>query len=620
MSTPRRVQHVPRHLHSGGARTVPAVPVSSMPRPVDTAPERAATSAAGPVEAATAEPDTAGSATPSGPGSSTSTRGGLLRATAVMASGSLVSRILGFVRSFLFGAIFVGFSSSVGSAFSAANQLPNTIWIMIGGGTLNAILVPAIVRAARRPDRGADFTSRLFTLVAVAAGGLTIAAMIAVPALLVVTSGNLPPQTYALAVVLGYWMMPQIFFSAMYLMAGQLLNAHDNFGPYQWAPVFNNLIGIIGAAIFLFIWGSEGDPTQWTLPMVIMLAAMNVGGSVTQVVFLAFHVHKLGLHLRPRWGFRGLGLGKLGRIGLWTMGMLGLAQVGIWAGRWAVGGAVHAAESLQGKDAAAQYAGLFSLDNAYTVFMIPQGIIAVSLVTAAFPSLSRHAAEGEHTRAMRRYAQTNRMLAVPMVLCTVVLMVLGGPVMFVIDGGASPVAARANGVVLAAYMVGLVPFAATYLTKRAFYAYEDAKAPFLMQIPVTLVPLLAVLPIVHFVDPRWVAPAAALASALGNLAGWAFGQWLLSRHARRLGATPPNGAATLGVLARLTVAGLVGLVAGVAAMGLIGDAMWSHRLLTVALGIVVGLVMSAVFVLVAWLLRVEELRSMIGTITARLHR
>jgi putative peptidoglycan lipid II flippase len=609
MSAPRQVRHVPRHLHSGGARKVPAIPVASAP------------SATRPAQSTQAEQTpTAGTSAPASGTSTRSGRGGLLRATAVMASGSLVSRVLGFVRSFLFGAIFVGFNSSVGSAFSAANQLPNTLWIMIGGGTLNAILVPAIVRAARRPDRGADFTSRLFTLVAVAAGALTIVAMVAVPALLVVTSGSLPPETYALAVMLGYWMMPQIFFSAMYVMSGQLLNAHDNFGPYQWAPVFNNLIGIVGAGIFLLMWGTEGDPTQWTLPMVIMLAGMNVGGSVAQVIFLAFHVHKLGMHLRPKWGFRGLGLGKLGRIGLWTLAMLVIAQLGIWAGRWAVGGAVHAAEALQGTQDAGRYAGLFSLDNAYTVFMIPQGIIAVSLVTAAFPSISRSAAEGDHTTAMSRYAETNRMLAVPMMLCTVVLMALGGPVMFVIDGGAKPLAAQANGLVLAAYMVGLVPFAATYLTKRAFYAYEDARAPFLMQIPVTLVPLLAVLPIVHFVDPRWVAPAAAFASALGNVAGWVFGQWLLGRHARRVGALPPAGTATVSVLVRLAVAGLAALVVGGLAVHVLGDAMWMHRLLTVVLGVVVGLVMTLVFVLVAWVLRVEELRSMIGIVTRRLHR
>src|SRR5690606_38525562 len=78
-------------------------------------------------------------------------RSGLMRASMLMASGSIVSRLLGFVRNFLFGSITAGSMSAAASAFSAANQLPNTIWILVGGGTLNAILVPAIVKAAKQP-------------------------------------------------------------------------------------------------------------------------------------------------------------------------------------------------------------------------------------------------------------------------------------------------------------------------------------------------------------------------------------------------------------------------------------------------------------------------------------
>jgi putative peptidoglycan lipid II flippase len=548
----------------------------------------------------------------------TGTRARLMRATAVMALGSTVSRALGFVRNFLFGAMFLGISSSVGSAFSSANVVPNTIWIMIGGGTLNAILVPAIVRAAKQPDRGSDFTSRLFTLVTVVAGGVTVLAMVLAPLLMVLTNGSLPPDTYALAVQLVYWMMPQILFSALYLMLGQLLNAHDSFGPYQWAPVLNNLVAIVGALIFLAIWGRQGDPTAWTLPMVIALAAMNVGGSAIQVVFLGYYVHKLGLKLRPRWGFRGLGLGKLSRIGMWSLGMLIVGQLALYAGRWSVGGAVHAAETNQGTDASRLYPGLGTMDWAYTVFMIPQGILAVTLVTAAFPSISRSASEGDHERALHRYQQTNRILAVPMMLCAAVFIALAGPIMWVIDGGSSVAGAQASAWVLAAYMLGLVPFSANYLTKRAFYAYEDARAPFWMQIPTSALPLLGVVPVLLFVDPHWQAATAALVVSLGNVVGWAYGQWMLRRHARQLGATLDGGRTALLLLGRLLAAAVIAYLVGDGLVALMGGAMWMNRILTVVLGVVVGVVTSAVFVAVAWALRVEELRSLVAMVRARM--
>ncbi|MCT1429447.1 murein biosynthesis integral membrane protein MurJ [Brachybacterium muris] len=550
-----------------------------------------------------------------------SSRSTLMRASVLMASGSIVSRLLGFVRNYLFGAILAGSMSAAANAFSAANTLPNTIWILVGGGTLNAILVPAIVRAVKRPDRGSDYISRLMTLVAAFALGVTVVCMVAVPVLLVLTSGVLPPVTYALAIQLGLWMMPQIFFSALYVMCGQLLNAHDSFGPYQWAPVLNNLVGILGAAIFLGIWGTVGEPEQWTMTMVAAMAAINVGGSAAQVLFLFWFVKKLDLRLRPRWGFRGLGLGKLSRIGLWTLAMLGLGQVGIWASRWATGGAVRAAELLKDQpEAAARYPALLTMEWAYMAFMIPQGIIAVTLVTATFPAISRNAAEGEHRAALERYGETNRLLAVPMVLCTAVFVALAGPIMWVIGGGTGEVGARANGTVLVAYMLGLVPFASLYLMKRVFYAYEDARTPFLMQIPIAVVTLASVPLILTVVDPRYAAMAAAGATSLGNLVAWLTGYRMLRKQAGALQVETPSLSKGAVVLAKLVAAGVLAWAVGTGLVMLVEEAIWSHRLMAVLLGGVIGVVMTAVFVGAGWLLRVDEVRWVVGIVQRRVLR
>ncbi|MDN6399432.1 MAG: hypothetical protein L0K01_03140 [Brachybacterium sp.] len=567
MSTARRVQHVPRHRRHG-------VPSSSST---------------------------------------------LLRASVVMASGSMISRLLGFVRNFLFGAILGGSMSAAANAFSAANTLPNTIWLLVGGGTLNAILVPAIVRAVKRPDRGSDYVSRLMTLVAAASLGVTAVCLVAVPLLLTLTSGLLPPETYALAVQLGYWMMPQIFFSALYVMCGQLLNAHDNFGPYQWAPVFNNLVGILGAGLFLGVWGTVGDPSQWTLSMIVAMAVINVGGSAAQVLFLFWYVKKLDLRLRPKWGLRGLGLGKLSRIGLWSLAMLGLGQLGIWASRWATGGAVRMTEQYQGQpELAARYPALLTMEWAYLAFMIPQGIIAVTLVTAAFPSISRSAADADHSGALERYSETNRLLAVPMMLCTAVFIALSGPIMWVIGGGTGETAARANGTVLVAYMLGLVPFASLYLIKRVFYAYEDARTPFMAQIPIAALTVLSVPLILTLVDPMYAAASAAGAMSIGNAVAWLVGIGQLRRHALRHDTHPPSTRAGISLFGRLAASAAVSWAAGTGLVLLAGDLLWSHRLLAVLFGALVAAVMTAVFTVVAHLLRVPEVQRLVRVVRRKL--
>src|SRR5690625_7146413 len=110
-------------------------------------------------------------------------------------------------------------------------------------------------------------------------------------------------------------MMPQIFFSALYVMCGQLLNAHESFGPYQWAPVINNLVAIIGAGIFLGVWGTGGPPADWPRPRVGARAPTKGGGWASQGWFRSGYGRTRDLRRRPRWGCQGLGGGRLGGTG-----------------------------------------------------------------------------------------------------------------------------------------------------------------------------------------------------------------------------------------------------------------------------------------------------------------
>src|SRR5690625_6283330 len=66
-------------------------------------------------------------------------------------------------------------------------------------------------------------------------------------------------------------------------------------------------------------------------------------------------------------------------------------------------------------------------------------------------------------------------------------------------------------------MLCLVTFASLYLIKRYFFAYEDARTPFLVQIPIAAITLLSVPVILNLVDPQWAAMAAAGSTSFGNL-------------------------------------------------------------------------------------------------------
>src|SRR5688572_18494806 len=79
------------------------------------------------------------------------------RAGAVMAAGSLVSRLVGLARAALLIGV-IGTTGYAADAFTTANNLPNQFYLLIAGGTLNAVLVPQIVRAKLRPD-GDEFVN-----------------------------------------------------------------------------------------------------------------------------------------------------------------------------------------------------------------------------------------------------------------------------------------------------------------------------------------------------------------------------------------------------------------------------------------------------------------------------
>ena len=70
------------------------------------------------------------------------------RASAIMAAGSLVSRILGLVRNTLTIAV-VGLNLVASDAWNAANTLPNIFHLLIACGVLNAVIVPQITKAMR---------------------------------------------------------------------------------------------------------------------------------------------------------------------------------------------------------------------------------------------------------------------------------------------------------------------------------------------------------------------------------------------------------------------------------------------------------------------------------------
>ena len=104
----------------------------------------------------------------------------LLSSTAVMAAGTMVSRLSGFVRGILLAAALgVGLHADV---FNIANTVPNMLYILLAGGVMNAVLVPQLVRAMKNdPDGGEAYTNRIMTLAGLFLAVVTVLLVIGAP-------------------------------------------------------------------------------------------------------------------------------------------------------------------------------------------------------------------------------------------------------------------------------------------------------------------------------------------------------------------------------------------------------------------------------------------------------
>lgn len=175
----------------------------------------------------------------------------IVRSSAIMAAGSLASRVLGLVRNTLTIAV-VGLNLVPADAWNAANTLPNIFHLLIAGGVLNAVIVPQITKAMRHEDGGTVYINRLLTIAVTTLAAVTLALTLAAPLLVqLVVSGSWDGPSRGLATAFAVICLPQVFFYGVYTLFGQVLTAHSRFGMFMWAPALANVVAIAGLAWFL---------------------------------------------------------------------------------------------------------------------------------------------------------------------------------------------------------------------------------------------------------------------------------------------------------------------------------------------------------------------------------
>ena len=457
--------------------------------------------------------------------------GGLGRASALLASGTIVSRVLGFVSAAVL-AQAIGTTGAGADTFAIANQLPNNIYAIIAGGLLSAVLVPQIVKAGMHDDGGQRFINRLVTLGLAVFVIAAVVATVAAPWLVTLYSQQsadgtrgLSPDEIALATAFAYWCLPQVLFYAIYSLLGEVLNARKIFGPFTWTPVLNNLVAIAGMIVFIVAFGGDPahtDATTWTGPMIALLAGSATLGIAVQGLGLFWFWRRAGLTYRPDFHWRGVGLGATGKAASWVFGMIVVTQL---AGIVQTNVASLAAGSGE--------ASVRVLSLSWLIFMLPHSIVAVSIATAYYTRMSTHAHEGNLDGVRADFSASMRSIGLIMVFAAVGLVVLAYPFSAVFDNDFDNVQKMA--VVVIAYLVGLVPFSILFLIQRAFYSLGDTRAPFFLQVFQSALFVLGALVVTGFAT-EWIAVGIAVVTSIAGSAQAVVAAILLRRRLGRLDA------------------------------------------------------------------------------------
>lgn len=529
------------------------------------------------------------------------------RASAFLASGTLVSRILGFI-SLIVLASAIGVNSAAGDTFALANQLPNNIYSLIAGGLLSAVIVPQIVKAGLHADGGAAFINRVITIGLTVFVIVTVIATACAPLLVQLYGSGFNDSEVALATALAYWTLPQILFYALYSLIGETLNARGLFGPFTWAPVLNNIVAIAGLVTFIALFGAQEQhqvASEWTPPQVALLAGSATLGIAVQAFALFFFLGRAGLRYRPDFRWRGVGLGSTGRAASWVFAMFLVTQVS---------GVVEAriASSATGD------ASVNAMKIAWTMFMLPHSIVTVSIVTAYFTRMSSHVRDGKLGGLREDLSSALRSILLIMVFSAVGLAVLSFPFSAVFGNDYGETSSIAG--VYLAYLTGLVPFTIFFVLLRVFYALDRTRAAFVIQVIQTAFYVTGALLVGEFVPKEWT--AAGLALVLSTAVAL---QALLSALYLRRVLGPLDTWRVLRQVLWFLAAGLVAGAVGAGVLVLLGGVgadsfVVSNRFTGILSMVIAGSVMAVVYAVLLWVTRNPELRAFGEPLIRRLRR
>ena len=453
----------------------------------------------------------------------------LFRASGIMALGTIISRITGFIRGILIVAVLG--TTLLADTYNVANTMPNILYNLLVGGALTAIFIPQLVRSFEHDDGGDDFASRLITTISLILLVLVTLGMVFAPALVRLyapeffTTGFEAEQEIAIAFT--RYCLPQIFFLGLFTMLGQVANARGSFGPLMWAPIANNLVGIALFGGFL-AFSPNVDISSITSTQVQILGWGTTFSVVVQALVLVPVVKRLGITIKPKFGLHGLG--KSFNLAGWTLVYVLISQLGyLVTVNVATSAAVRSAQ-----EGIKTGVGYTPYTYAYFVMLLPYSIVTISIITAILPHISKLALDGKRDEVKAQLVRAIRLVGVITVPSAVAFLLFGPLITQSIFIGIPTEDSRYIGYVLSALSFGLVAFSINLILIRGFNAFEDTKTQVVSIFVINIIAVAMSYFFLYFLKNQWVTVGLGVAFSVSYLVGLFVTLGLLKKHVGKL--------------------------------------------------------------------------------------
>jgi putative peptidoglycan lipid II flippase len=312
------------------------------------------------------------------------------------------------------------------------------------------------------------------------------------------------------------------------------LNARQRFGVPTWVPIANNLV-----CIGVLLWFHQIAPHPSVSGALhqghelILLGLGTTAGVALQALLLGPSVVRAGLgRVRFRWDPGHEAVRTVLRLGAWTFGFVVANQIALFV-------VLALAVGAKGN------ANVSSYTYAYAFMQMPYAVVAVSVMSAVTPDLSRHWALKDLGSFRRRFTGGLRAVLSIILPSAVGMLILAKPAIALLlgHGVANPSETADAGASLAILAAGLPGFCTFLYVVRALQSMQRTKVAFWLYVIENGLNIVLAVVLVHPMGVRGLAVSLSVAYGVAAVLGIAVLRVWLNGLGGRKAWTPLRGSA-----------------------------------------------------------------------------